>query len=107
MTDSIYVLVEPKLKPGLKAAQVAHAVAGLVSCNPNKTREAVFNGRMIVLDGHPDSYGLRYDLESYTFCEPDLDGQATATAFLVPDDKRERFGRFSLAYGKRRWPWTW
>ena len=98
----IYVLVEPTLPPGLKCAQVAHAVSGLVfGWNDLEEMEAAVDGRMIVLDGNPSL--LEWSgLTQYTFHEPDLDDQATATAFLVPPTDLWRFSPFPLAYKEKQ-----
>lgn len=122
---SIYVVVRDDLAPGHQMAQVGHAVAGLVSQVyrfgdydlQRYMRKAIDWGRMIVLASHGDCCELssfvhaRRDVfnlpnweRSFSFIEPDLDYEMTATAFLVNKNEEAFFSHLPLALKpKRKW----
>lgn len=109
MSDySIYVVVRKDIAPGRKAAQVAHAVAGLVDSWGwvDGMQDAVYNGYLIVLEYDPNTQSL-HDLSCnyecmYKFYEPDF-CLFTAAAYLVRESDRESFSHLKIAYPKRKW----
>lgn len=126
---SIYVVVREDLEPGRVAAQAAHAVAGLVNqaysfdfgedFETSVVCKGVEFGRMIVLGvpglqelaafglpllGHFMPYGQPFRM--YSFAEPDLGYQLTASAFLVHKSEEAFFSQLPLAFKpapKRKW----
>lgn len=105
---SIYVVVRKDIAPGRKAAQVAHAVAGLVDSynDLDGMKDAVYNGYLIVLehDSALRNAALLANrmLPNYIFFEPDF-GIHTASAYLVHESERWIFSSYKLAYPKRKW----
>lgn len=130
----IYVVVREDLQTGKAVAQVGHAVAGLVNQSytlgyekdaPDFTFEVVYSatefGRMIVL-GVPDLYELAWfganlmpvflchgqPFRMFSFAEPDLNWDMTASAFFVHKTEQALFANLPLAFKepepvKRRW----
>lgn len=110
----LYVLVREDLAPGLRAAQLAHAVAEICMQSPEKAWEWHRNGNYLIVLGVPNEKVLGewisyvtnlWEVPTMVFREPDLDYSMTAFACLPPPEMNALFSPLPLAYRvpKRRW----
>jgi hypothetical protein len=112
----LYAVVREDLPPGLRAAQMAHAVAGVVQNMPSATLEWQTADNYLIVLGARDEIHLREvvsvlldeNVSHYVWHEPDLGNSLTAVASLPDPTKNILFADLPLAYTKRKrslWDW--
>jgi hypothetical protein len=109
----LYVLVREDLPPGLRAAQLAHAVAEITLRFPEVAWRWHEAGNYLIVLGLKDEEALwewwgyiqRWRIARVAFREPDLGMSMTAFACLPPPELNRVFSPLPLAYAprKRRW----
>jgi len=102
----LYAVVREDLPEGLRAAQMAHAVAGIVQNMPAATAEWQGTDNYLIVLGVRDEERLRgvvgilldENVSHYLWHEPDLDGSLTAIASLPEPTYNGLFAGLPLAY---------
>jgi hypothetical protein len=113
----LYAVVRGDLPEGLRSAQMAHAVAGLVQNCPESTNrwQTPDNNYLIVLEVEDGQHlrdemavMLEHCITHYVWREPDLDNAVTAIACFPQREKNWVFADLPLAYKpKPRWWQIW
>jgi len=109
----MYVVVRGDLPPGLRAAQVGHAVAEMCLRAPDasKSWHDDPNGNYLIVLEVDDQQALLdfyYRIKHWVdvrevFREPDLSFEATAFAAIPSPSVAHLFSHLILAYSHRRW----
>jgi len=102
----LYVVGRRDLPPGLRTAQIGHAVAEVVLRYPAVAELWNNTDNYLIVLEVPNEAKLRslvtlaknLTIPTATFLEPDLDLQMTAAAFLPPPYLNWYFARLDLAY---------
>lgn len=110
----LYAIVRADLPEGLRAAQMAHAVAGLVQNCPRSTAQwqTPNNNYLIVLEVRDEAHlreevavMFEHAISFYEWREPDLDNATTAIACFPDRSKNWVFADLPLAYEPKTPPW--
>ncbi len=109
--EKMYVVVRGDLKPGLRAAQAAHAVADVVRLYPDavdRWQATWEDGYLIILEAanekeltHLFHTMAREQMPVALFLEPDLNFAGTAFACIPSVDQHLWFSHLPLAYSRK------
>lgn len=106
----LYAVVREDLPEGLRAAQMAHAVAGIVQTMPTPTLEWQTSDNHLIVLGVRNEGRLhevvntlsRESVPHFLWHEPDLDDSLTAIASLPDPTRNDLFAHLPLAYQPRK-----